>query len=238
MGACSRYFRSMKKLLVVLLMVLAVANVWAQKLTPTDFSAAITDKESIQLVDVRTPEEFNKGHIKGASNIDIRGAFDKGVSSLKKDQPVYVYCLSGGRSAAAARKMKASGFTTVIDLSGGIIAWNNAGLPLEGNGSLAVKGTSRSEYDKLVSGAIPVLVDFYAPWCAPCKKMSPMLKQLEADHKGKFKLVKLNADNEKALMKEMGVKEIPTFFVYKNGTRVWEHVGLETEQNLKTQLEL
>ncbi len=219
-------------------MAMAIANAWAQKLSPKEFDAAVHGNSNIQLVDVRTPAEFDKGHLKNASNIDFRGNFDQGISALKKDRPVYVYCLSGGRSAAAARKMKAAGFTQVIDMAGGIMAWNNAGLPLEGNTTSASTGTSRAKYDAMVSGSLSVLVNFYAPWCAPCKKMSPMLKELEAAHKGKFKLVKLNADDEKVLMKEMEVKEIPTFIVYRNGKKVWQHVGLVTEQDLTSQLGL
>lgn len=217
-------------------MLLVVAGAWAQKLGPKEFNAAVAGKSSIQLVDVRTPGEYGKGHIKGAKNIDFRRGFDQGISKLKKDQPVYVYCLSGGRSAAAASKMKSQGFTSVVDLAGGMIAWNNAGMPVANGGGKASVGTSRSSYDGMIRSNVPVLVDFYAPWCAPCKKMTPMLKELTSNYRGQFKLIKLNADDEKALMKELGVREIPTLLIYKGGKKVWSHVGLVGEDVLKKEL--
>jgi len=86
--------------------------------------------DEIQLVDVRTPEEFQTGHIKDAQNIDYNNeGFKSNISSLDKSKPVLVYCRSGKRSASAAEIMKELGFTKIVSLDGGMIAWEAANLP-------------------------------------------------------------------------------------------------------------
>lgn len=84
----------------------------------------------IQLIDVRTPEEFSEGHIENAKNINIMGDdFDAQVVALDKTKPVMVYCKSGGRSAKASARLKELGFTTITDLEGGITNWNSENKP-------------------------------------------------------------------------------------------------------------
>lgn len=84
--------------------------------------------ESVQLIDVRTPQEYNEGHIKNAKNINFFEAnFIEEMSKLNKDEPIYIYCRSGGRSGKASLKLKAAGFTKVYDLKGGILKWKSEG---------------------------------------------------------------------------------------------------------------
>ena len=84
----------------------------------------------VQLVDVRTPEEFSEGHIENAVNIDFMADdFDAKVASLDKEKPVMVYCKSGGRSAKASARLKELGFKSITDLEGGITNWTNENKP-------------------------------------------------------------------------------------------------------------
>ncbi len=85
----------------------------------------------IQLVDVRTPEEYNSGHIAGAVNIDVNSPdfMSEATLKLKKDRPVYVYCRSGKRSKKAGNQLAGEGYE-VVDLDGGITDWKNSGLPV------------------------------------------------------------------------------------------------------------
>lgn len=85
----------------------------------------------VQLVDVRTPEEFSEGHIENAVNIDFMADdFDAKVASLDKEKPVMVYCKSGGRSAKASARLKELGFKNISDLEGGITNWTNEDKPV------------------------------------------------------------------------------------------------------------
>ena len=84
--------------------------------------------KSVQLIDVRTPKEFNEGYIKNAKNINFfEDNFIEEMSKLNKEDPIYIYCRSGGRSGNASKKLKASGFTKVYDLDGGILKWISEG---------------------------------------------------------------------------------------------------------------
>lgn len=87
----------------------------------------------IQLLDVRTLEEWNEAHLKGATRIDVQqdGFLEKAKAQLMADKPLLVYCRSGKRSATAAQQLRAAGFTHVLELSGGIIAWQAANKPVE-----------------------------------------------------------------------------------------------------------
>lgn len=97
------------------------AETFEQKITLPD----------IQLVDVRTPEEYNSGHIAGAVNIDVNSPdfMSEATLKLKKDRPVYVYCRSGKRSKKAGNQLAGEGYE-VVDLDGGITDWKNSGLPV------------------------------------------------------------------------------------------------------------
>lgn len=84
-----------------------------------------------QLVDVRTPDEYSEGHLEGAVNIDFYDEhFKENCSRLDKEKTVYVYCHSGGRSGKATDMLHEEGFKSVVDLSGGITGWKEAGMPV------------------------------------------------------------------------------------------------------------
>ncbi len=79
------------------------------------------------------------------------------------------------------------------------------------------------------STQIPVLVDFWADWCAPCKSLGPILEKLEVDYGGRFKLVKINADTEQQLSAMFGVRSLPTCVLLINGQPVDGFMGLQPE---------
>ena len=104
-----------------------------KKLNAADFKSNI-DSVKVQLIDVRTPEEFNEGHIKNALNIDFyESDFLTQMNKLDKSKPVYVYCRSGGRSGKTALQLKKQGFTEVYDLEGGILDWKENNFEVEEN---------------------------------------------------------------------------------------------------------
>ena len=81
------------------------------------------EREEVQLVDVRTAEEFSEGHIPGAVNMDVNGvAFEAQIATLDTERPVALYCRSGRRSKVAAEKVAKAGFE-VVELDGGILSW-------------------------------------------------------------------------------------------------------------------
>lgn len=85
--------------------------------------------DDVQLIDVRTAEEYKTGFIAGAQNIDFYSStFSEDISKLDKSKPVLLYCKSGGRSSKCAKKLLSAGFVKIYDLDGGISKWKHEGL--------------------------------------------------------------------------------------------------------------
>lgn len=191
-------------------------------------------EEGVQLVDVRTPEEFNESRIKGAQNIDYKGDdFEKLLTNLDKNSPVLVYCLSGGRSADATDKMLSLGFKKIYNLDGGILKWTASNKPVEsGENASASGGMTVEEFNKLINVNSYVLVDYSATWCGPCKKMLPVLEKIADKRKDKMKLVKIDVDENNTIARERKIDGIPYLELYQNGKLVWKNVGYISEYNL------
>ena len=198
-----------------------------------EFEKKLKTEPAAQVVDVRTPEEYAGGHLKNAVNINIRdNSFDEHVAKLDKNKPVMVYCKAGSRSASAAEKLQAMGFKVIYNLDGGIMQWENAGKPLAGPAAVGYIGMTIDAFTKLVSQKNYVLVDYNAHWCEPCKKMLPMLESLAEKKKDKLTLLKIDADENKDLLKAKGVAGIPYLELYKDGKLVWSHNGAMEEEAL------
>lgn len=201
-----------------------------------DFSNRLKkeNRTNINLIDVRTPGEFNSGHLKQAANIDYNDRkFLMEVRSLDKNKPTYIYCRSGGRSAGAMEKMKAEGFTKIYNMEGGIKAWNAAHLPLSAPEGYSESGLSMKEFKKMVNQDVPVLVDFTASWCGPCKIMKPSVKKLAKTYPKDIKVIYIDVDQNKELVNEIGIQAMPTLHLYKKGRLSRKKVGLLSYQELK-----
>jgi len=210
------------------------AQVSEVKLSARQFAEKMKTVSGSQLVDVRTPDEFAKGHIDQALNINWNGNdFDQQIKNLKPSEPVFIYCMSGARSAAAAQKMRSQGFQ-VIELDGGIMKWRAAGFPETAGLATEEAGMSKADFEALIQSDKQVLVDFYADWCIPCKKMKPYLEEISQTMSDRVKVIRINADDNRELCKQLQVDALPVLQLYKNNRLVWNHTGyLEKEEVVK-----
>lgn len=92
--------------------------------------------------------------------------------------------------------------------------------------------------NEVIKSDKPVIVDFYADWCGPCKAMEPIFDQLSKKYEGKVKFVKLNVDENQSIAIEYGVMSIPTLIIFKKGKPVDNLMGLQDENSLKEKLNL
>ena len=234
----------MKNYLIITLVFLATFNsctngqTQSTNLPATEFAERIKVLSTAPIIDVRTPEEFSKGHLQNAKNIDWNGNdFDKQIAALDKSQPVFVYCLSGGRSSSAASKMRTDGFKEVYELNGGIMKWRAANLPETTNNTTTSTGMSKLQFVALLISDKLVLIDFYADWCAPCKKMKPYLDEISKDMVNKVVVIRINADDNQALCKELKIDALPVLQLYKNKALTWTNTGYIDKARVVKQLQ-
>ncbi len=228
----------MKKIaaIICLFSVLSCVNVDGQDgLSTAEFEKKI-NTQNPQLLDVRTAGEYQTGHLKNSLQADWlnKDQFADRIKYLNKNKPLLVYCASGVRSAAAAKWLLDNGFKDVQNLKGGLTAWKLEGKSVETDNSKAQ--LTVGEYDQLAKSADRVLVDFGADWCPPCKKMEPVLKQLQNDLPNTFSLVKVDGGLDIDVMKAQKVDALPVFIIYKKGKEVWRKQGVVALDELKKQL--
>ncbi len=96
-----------------------------------------------------------------------------------------------------------------------------------------VKDLSDAEFEKeVLKAATPVLVDFWAPWCGPCKSIAPIIEELAREYQGRIKFAKINVDNNKEAAIRYNVRGIPNLILFKNGQTQEQIVGAVAKQEL------
>ncbi len=90
---------------------------------------------------------------------------------------------------------------------------------------------------EVLQSSTPVVVDFWAPWCGPCKMVSPTIEELAKDYAGKVSIGKLNVDENPDVAGNFGVMSIPTVMIFKNGKPVHSMVGAQSKQAYKTEID-
>ena len=93
-----------------------------------------------------------------------------------------------------------------------------------------------SNFDKLIAGAIPVLVDFSAEWCGPCKMMPPILSELKKKTGQKATIIKMDIDKNPAYARRYAVQSVPTLIIFQNGKIVWRRSGVTPVNDLLREL--
>jgi len=109
---------------------------------------------------------------------------------------------------------------------------------VKGNNSVATGNELKivndmGSFNEIINSSTPVLVDFYADWCAPCKMMAPILHQVSREMEGKVKVIKVNVDKNEDAARKYQIRSIPTMILFKNGKAVWQGVGVMQADQIK-----
>lgn len=87
-------------------------------------------------------------------------------------------------------------------------------------------------FNDLIRSGKPVLVDFYADWCGPCKTMSPVIQEVARAIQGQARVIKVDIDKSVEAARVYGIQAVPTFIIFKNGNIVWRHSGIIDKNSL------
>ena len=96
-----------------------------------------------------------------------------------------------------------------------------------------VKVTDSSFQDDVLGASVPVVVDFWAEWCGPCKMIGPTLEEIAREYEGKVKIAKVNVDENQGIAGQLGIRSIPTLMIYKDGKMTSQKVGAAPKGELK-----
>jgi len=103
-------------------------------------------------------------------------------------------------------------------------------------GSMAIEATD-ANFDELINSDKPVLVDFWAEWCGPCKMIGPVVEQLAGEYQGKAVIAKMDVDQNAQVPAKFGIRSIPTLMVFKNGQLVDKVIGAVPKNVLEQKLQ-
>ncbi|MCP4439457.1 MAG: thioredoxin [Aureispira sp.] len=95
----------------------------------------------------------------------------------------------------------------------------------------------KTSFQKIINSNQPVLVDFTATWCGPCKAMAPVLKEVSAEVGDIARIIKIDVDKNSAMAQKLGIRGVPTFILYKQGKVLWRESGMQSKQQLVNLIE-
>ncbi|HEX8530117.1 MAG TPA: thioredoxin domain-containing protein [Cytophagales bacterium] len=188
-----------------------------------------------QILDARSEEEYQQNHLIGAVAFSVadEADFQQHVKRLKREDPVFVYSIGNGRSGQLAQKLREAGFKDVTELPGGLSKWIGLGRPVA---STVAAGWSLADYQAQLEPDKLVLVDFGSRYCGACKKLAPTVDALEKEQAAAIKVIRVEAYENKALVKELGITALPTLVLYKGKKAVWQKTGVTPKAEIQARI--
>ena len=117
------------------------------------------------------------------------------------------------------------------------MAWSSAGMETTQAERVQAETFTPADFEKLLSSNTPVLIDYYAPWCGPCKKMEPILNKLSEEFAGKVQIVRINVDEASTVVKSQKIDNIPVVSTFKMGQEMKRVNGFQDEAAMRAMIE-
>lgn len=188
------------------------------------YYSKIQNEKNPQIIDARGPEEFALNHINGAVNFNLESKdYAQQIAKLDKTRPVFTYSIGAGRSVWLADDLLKKGFKEAYSLEAGIANWIGNGKPFYVNSKSKL---TLDEYNKIIADNNTVLVDIGSKYCAPCKKVKPVLETIKAEYGEKVKIVEIELEESPQVIADLKtVKVFPTLILYQNGQIIFKKEG-------------
>lgn len=188
------------------------------------YYSKIQNEKNPQIIDARGPEEFALNHINGAVNFNLESKYyAQQIAKLDKTRPVFTYSIGAGRSVWLADDLLKKGFKEAYSLEGGIANWIGNGKPFYVNSKSKL---TLDQYNKIIADNNTVLVDIGSKYCAPCKKVKPVLETIKAEYGEKVKIVEIELEESPQVIADLKtVKVFPTLILYQNGQIIFKKEG-------------
>jgi rhodanese-related sulfurtransferase len=231
------------RLLTTFIALICISNAFAQQTKKREllsfeaFEAKLKAAgKDAQILDARLPEEYKQNHLEGAVSFSIadKADFEKQSARFSKNKPTFIYSIGNGRSGVLAADLRAAGFQDVTEIPGGLSKWIGLGRPVI---STTGKGLSLDEYTASLKSDKLVLVDFGSRYCPGCKKLDPTIDSIKTEQASNVKVIKIEACENKSLVKELGVIGLPTLILYKNNQIVWQKKGSASKAEIEKALQ-
>ncbi|WP_421825740.1 thioredoxin domain-containing protein [Larkinella sp.] len=188
-----------------------------------------------QILDARSEEEFRQNHLKGATSFNVadEADFQKKIKNLNRENPVFIYSIANGRSGQLAKRLREVGFKDVTELPGGLSKWIGSGRAVE---STVGPGLTLAAYQAQLKSDKLVLVDFGSRYCGSCKKLAPTVDEIEKEQAANVKVIRIEAYENKSLVKELGITSLPTLVLYKGDQAVWKKAGVTPKSEIQASI--
>lgn len=226
-------------LILILLLINTKSYSQTDELSLDEFERAIKSNDFV-LLDLQSDHNFKRGRIKKFTNIPFESeSFEsKLLEKVKLYDNILFYCTNQEENQLAFQFLKEIGYQKVKFLKGGFETWQSNSKPYASN-LRSIKPYTNLSYQNLQAILVQnefTLVDFYADWCKPCKKMNPILKEIAENDKS-IKILKVNSDEAGSLVNHYGIEEIPTYIFFHNKNQVWRYSGEISKNELVAKLE-
>jgi thioredoxin len=215
----------------VLLMAACKSNS-SQQVDVKSFHSLLTT-EKPQLLDCRSIQAYDSGHLPGALHIDpLQASKDAVFNTLYKEVPVYYYG-TPSNCDALKKELSAKGFSNPVEITGGIAQWQAAQFEVQATPVAKLYPNDTIPFDKAIQGNQLVLVDFNATWCKPCRMMQPSIDKIREERSKEVIVYSIDIDQHPEYNQKYQIGNIPLVMMFKQGKQLHRSEGYLEETMLQ-----
>jgi thioredoxin len=221
-----------KSIVILLVLLLACKGNSSGQLDVQSFHELLSS-EKPQLLDCRSIQAYDSGHLPGAIHIDPTQSSSASVlNTLYKEMPVYYYG-TATNCEALKKELSAKGFSNLSEISGGYAQWQAAQFEIQTTAVTKLYPNDTIPFDKAIQGNQLVLVDFNATWCKPCRMMQPSIDKIREERSQEVIVYSIDIDQHPEYNQKFQIGNIPLVMMFKQGKQLHRSEGYLEEAVLQ-----